>query len=101
MNSARLNWPVYGSWNISRVERTKRLKVEDFGKMPKPNKTEKVSKEMQPRFEEITQFTDAFSDAYLNAEWKTVCRQLTAVLCRKRPSPVASGNAGIWAAGVV
>ena len=69
--------------------------------MPKTNKTEKVSNQMQPRFEEITRLTDAFSDTYLNAEWKTLCRQLTATLCRKRPSPVLTGKANVWAAGIV
>ncbi len=69
--------------------------------MPKPNKTEKVPKAMQSRFEEITRLTDAFADVYLNVEWKTLCRQLTATLCRKRPSPVVTRKANVWAAGVV
>ncbi len=69
--------------------------------MPKRNKSETVSKEMQPRFEEISQLTDSFAELYLNVEWKTLCRQLTALLCRKRPSPLVSGKANIWAAGIV
>lgn len=69
--------------------------------MPKPNKTEKVPKAMEPRFEEITRLIDAFADAYLNEEWNTLCRQLTATLCRKRPSPVVTGKANVWAAGIV
>jgi uncharacterized protein DUF6398 len=69
--------------------------------MPKPNKTEQVPRAMEPRFEEIIQLIDAFADAYLNEEWKTLCRQLTATLCRKRPSPVATGKANVWAAGIV
>jgi Domain of unknown function (DUF6398) len=69
--------------------------------MPKPNKTEKVPKAMQSRFEEITRLTAAFADAYLKLEWKTLCRQLTATLCRKRPSPVVTGKANVWAAGIV
>jgi hypothetical protein len=69
--------------------------------MPKPNKTEKVPKAMKDRFEEIARHSDAFADVYLNAEWKTLCRQLTATLCRKRPSPVATGKANVWAAGIV
>jgi len=72
-----------------------------MGKMPRPNKTEKVPKQMQPHFEEITRLTDAFSETYLNAEWKTLCRQLTATLCRKRPSPLLAGKANVWAAGIV
>jgi hypothetical protein len=69
--------------------------------MPKLNKTEKVPKAMEPRFEEITQLIDAFADAYLNEEWNTLCRQLTATLCRKRPSPVVTGKPNVWAAGIV
>jgi hypothetical protein len=30
-----------------------------------------------------------------------LCRQLTATLCRKRPSPVVTGKANVWAAGIV
>ncbi|MHB8624829.1 MAG: DUF6398 domain-containing protein [Aggregatilineales bacterium] len=45
--------------------------------------------------------TDAFADAYLNEEWKPLCRQLTATLCRKRPSPVVTGKANVRAAGIL
>lgn len=75
--------------------------VKELGTMARQSKSEKVSQEMQPRFEEITHLIDEFSDSYLNAEWKTLCRQLTAVLGRKRPSPLVSGKANVWAAGIV
>lgn len=69
--------------------------------MPKQNKSENVPKEMQPRFEEIIQLTDAFCDTHLNTEYRELCRQLAATLCRKRPSPVASGKANTWACGII
>ena len=60
-----------------------------------------VPKEMQARYDEITQLTDAFSATYLNDEYRDLCRQLTATLCRKRPSPLLRGNAKTWACGII
>src|SRR6266581_2666153 len=67
--------------------------------MSKRSTSQNVPKEMQARFDEITQLTDAFSDAYLNDEYADLCRQLTATLCRKRPSPLMRGKAATWACG--
>ena len=68
--------------------------------MTKP-KNEKVPKQMQAKFEEITSLTDAFCSQYLNSEYAEISRQLTAALCRKRPSPLAKGQAKSWACGIV
>jgi hypothetical protein len=62
---------------------------------------EKVPKQMQPKFEEIISLTDAFCSKYLNAEYAEMSRQLAAALCRKRPSPLATGKAKSWACGIV
>ena len=69
--------------------------------MPKRSTSQNVPKEMQARFEEISQFTDAFSQAYLNDEYREACRQLTATLCRKRPSPLSQGKAATWACAII
>jgi hypothetical protein len=69
--------------------------------MPKRSTSQTVPKEMQERFDEITQLTDAFSQAYLNDEYADLCRQLTATLCRKRPSPLIRGKANTWACGII
>ena len=69
--------------------------------MSKHSTSQNVPKEMQARFDEITQLTDAFSQAYLNDEYAQLCRQLTATLCRKRPSPLAQGKANTWACGII
>ena len=69
--------------------------------MPKRSTSQNVPKEMQARFDEITQLTDAFSQAYLNDEYAQLCRELTATLCRKRPSPLARGKANTWACGII
>ncbi|QLE41825.1 hypothetical protein FD723_16310 [Nostoc sp. C052] len=62
---------------------------------------EKVPKQMQGKFEEITHLTDAFCSQHLNAEYAEMSRQLAAALCRKRPSPLATGLAKSWACGIV
>src|SRR6266704_1388741 len=69
--------------------------------MPKHSTSQNVPKEMQARFDEITQLTDAFSQAYLNDEYKQICRELTATLCRKRLSPLLQGKVGTWACGII
>jgi hypothetical protein len=63
--------------------------------------TEKIPQKMQDTFAAITQQTDDFCKTHLNDEYAQVCRQMTAKLARKRPSPLASGQVNTWAAGVV
>ena len=60
-----------------------------------------VPKSMQETYDAITTLTDGFCAAKLNEEYADMCRVMTAKLCRKRPSPVASGQAKNWAAGIV
>lgn len=60
-----------------------------------------VPKEQQARYNEITQLTDAFSATYLNDEYRDLCRQLAATLCRKRPSPLVGGKANTWACAII
>ncbi|HEY1354648.1 MAG TPA: DUF6398 domain-containing protein [Ktedonobacteraceae bacterium] len=69
--------------------------------MSKRSSSVQVPKEMQTRFEEITRLTDTFSQQYLNDEYAQICRELAATLCRKRPSPLATGKAPTWACGIV
>jgi Domain of unknown function (DUF6398) len=69
--------------------------------MSKRSTSQNVPKEMQARFDEISQLTDAFSQAYLNDEYAEACRQLTATLCRKRPSPLSQGKAATWACAII
>jgi len=56
---------------------------------------------MQALFDEITQLTDTFSQAYLNDEYMHLCRQLTTMLCRKSPSPLIQDKASTWACGII
>ena len=69
--------------------------------MPKRSPSQHVPKDMQGRFDEITQRTSAFCQTYLNDEYEQLCRELTATLCRKRPSPLLRGKASTWACGII
>ncbi len=69
--------------------------------MPRRSPSLNVPKEMQAYFDEITHLTDTFSQQYLNEEYAQLCRELTATLCRKRPSPLARGKAATWACGII
>ena len=69
--------------------------------MHKRSTSKQVPKDMQARFDEITHLTDAFSHDHLTDEYATLCRELTATLCRKRPSPLSQGKAATWACGII
>jgi hypothetical protein len=56
---------------------------------------------MQEKFDAIVALTDAFCRAHLDEEYAHLARQATAALCRKRPSPLATGNLKTWACGIV
>ena len=69
--------------------------------MAKISKSEKVPKQIQPTFDTITELIDAFCNEHLNAEYAELARQITAALCRKRPSPLVRGRPDVWACGIV
>lgn len=69
--------------------------------MPKRSTSQHVPKELQARFEEITQLTDVFCRHFLTEEYARLCRELTATLCRERLSPVTQGKAPTWACGII
>jgi len=64
-------------------------------------KSESVPQAMQPTYEAITRLTDAICRDHLDDEYATLCRQLTAALARKRPSPLARGKTEVWACSIV
>jgi hypothetical protein len=63
--------------------------------------TEKVPEKMRPIYEDIVALTDAVCRTHLNQEYADLSRKMAATLSRKRPSPLASGRAKTWAAGIV
>ena len=69
--------------------------------MARSSKSERVPKPLQATFDAIVALTDAFCRAHLVEEYAQLARQATAALCRKRPSPLATGNLTTWACGIV
>ena len=69
--------------------------------MPKTTRSTSVPKSMQATFEAITTLTDAFCREHLDEDYRTLAQRMTAALCRKRPSPLASGQPRTWACGIV
>lgn len=60
-----------------------------------------VPKSMQARYGEIVALTDRFSEEQLDAEYRDLARQMAAALARKRPSPLSTSKANVWAAGII
>src|SRR3712207_6591927 len=56
---------------------------------------------MQATYGAIVAPTDAFCRDHLNDEYRDLARAMTAALCRKRPSPLASGQPRTWACGII
>lgn len=60
-----------------------------------------IPKSMQQKHDEIAPLIIDFCDKKMNEEYKQICLRLLEKLCRKRPSPLLSGRARTWAAGIV
>lgn len=60
-----------------------------------------VPKQIQPKYDAIVTLTDTICNEYLDQEYAEYSRYLAAALARKRPSPIARGQAKSWAAGIV
>ena len=60
-----------------------------------------VPKTMQTTYDELSAIIEPYCDEYLNDEYKTLCLHALEKLCRKRPSPLTSGRARTWAAGII
>lgn len=56
---------------------------------------------MQPTYNTIIALTDGFCKEHLNEEYAQLARELTAALCRKRPSPLVKGKPNSWACGII
>ncbi|MCU0567129.1 MAG: plasmid pRiA4b ORF-3 family protein [Oculatellaceae cyanobacterium Prado106] len=68
--------------------------------MAKTKKSEDVPQGMKEKFDRIVAITDAVCQKHLNDEYAQLIRFATAALCRKRPSPLASGQDKTWACGI-
>ena len=59
-----------------------------------------VPKGMQATYDAVVHLTDEVCDRHLNAEYRELARAMAAALCRKRPSPLASGQPRTWACAI-
>jgi hypothetical protein len=69
--------------------------------MTAPARSNSVPKAMLPVYEKIVGLTDDVCARHLDAEYRDMARAMTAALCRRRPSPLASGQPRTWACGIV
>jgi hypothetical protein len=61
----------------------------------------RIPSAMRDRAEEVIGITDRACHEHLDDEYAQIARLLVARLARKRPSPLARGDVGFWAAGVL
>ena len=59
-----------------------------------------VPKTMRLAYEAVVRLTDEFCRERLNEEYAELARAMAAALGRKRPSPLASGQARTWACAI-
>jgi hypothetical protein len=64
-------------------------------------KSTKIPKDFEPLFTLLTGLTDRFCDEHLNEEYADLARYAIAALCRKRPSPLTSGQPRTWACAIL
>src|SRR5947209_15658908 len=69
--------------------------------MTDPARLNSVPKMMLSVYEKIVGLTDEVCDKHLTSEYRDLARAMTRVLCRKRPSPLTSGQPRTWACGIV
>jgi hypothetical protein len=61
----------------------------------------KVPSALLPRATAVVETTDRFCAEHLDPEYAELCRRLIGRLARKRPSPLAAGQARTWAGAVL
>ena len=60
-----------------------------------------VPQSLKPVFDAVVASTDSVCSDRLDRDYRDLARRMVAALCRKRPSPLVSGQPRTWAAGVV
>ena len=69
--------------------------------MAKSRRTISVPKQMRVTYEGIVALTEPFCRIHLNDGYRELAQRMAATLCRKRPSPVASGQIRTWACAIL
>jgi Domain of unknown function (DUF6398) len=64
-----------------------------------PTRLNSIPKGMLPVYERIVGLCDNVCDTHLDSEYRNLARAMTGALCRKRPSPLTSGQPRTWASG--
>jgi Domain of unknown function (DUF6398) len=60
-----------------------------------------VPRPLQPTYDAVVALTDVFCSDRLDDEYRDLARAMTAALCRKRPSPLASGKTRSWSCSII
>jgi hypothetical protein len=60
-----------------------------------------VPKSMQATYDVIVDLTDSVSHEHLDTQYAELARDMAAAICRKRPSPLASGQPRTWACAIL
>lgn len=68
--------------------------------MPSKTKSLSVPESMLAHYEATIALTDALCREKLNDEYAQLCREMTATLARKRPSPLVTGYVNTWACAI-
>jgi hypothetical protein len=69
--------------------------------MAGPSRVGSIPKLMAPIYENVVGLTDDVCERQLNSEYRDLARAMAAALCRKRPSPLRSGQPRTWACSIV
>lgn len=69
--------------------------------MKAPFNLNKIPTHMQQYYDAITNLTDHFCQQKLNNDYKQLARYATAALCRKKLSPLLTGNINTWACAIL
>src|SRR5258707_15791261 len=69
--------------------------------MAGPARVGSIPKLMAPIYEKVVALTDDVCKRQLNSEYRDLARAMAAALCRKRPSPLRSGQPRTWACSIV
>lgn len=69
--------------------------------MSKIKHSVKVPKHMQQHYDAITNLTDSICQRKLNDDYQQLARHTAAALCRKKLSPLLTGNFNTWACAIL
>ncbi len=69
--------------------------------VPPSSRATSVPKAIRATYAAVTVLTDAVCAEHLDEDYRDLSRAMAGALCRKRPSPLTSGQPRTWACGIV